>query len=76
MNQPLTYKLLLREEPEGGYTAFVPTLEGCVTYGETLDEAISNAKEAAELYIESLKENGETVPTEQRMFEYSLTLTA
>jgi predicted RNase H-like HicB family nuclease len=75
MNQPLTYKLLLREEPEGGYTAFVPTLEGCVTYGETLDEAISNAKEAAELYIESLKENGETVPTEQRMFEYSLTLT-
>jgi len=76
MNQPLTYKLLLREEPEGGYTAFVPTLEGCVTYGETLDEAIRNAKEAAELYIESLKESGETVPTEQRTFEYSLTLTA
>lgn len=76
MKQSLTYKVLLREEPEGGYTAFVPSLEGCVTHGDTLDEAINNAKEAAELYIESLKEHGEAIPTEQRTFEYSLTLTA
>ena len=32
----------------------VPTLPGCITYGETIDECISNAKEAIELYVESL----------------------
>jgi antitoxin HicB len=36
----LTYRVLLNREPEGGYTAIVPTLPGCITYGETVDEAI------------------------------------
>ncbi len=50
----LTYRILLNREPEGGYTVTVPTLPGCVTYGENVDEAISMAKEAISLYIESL----------------------
>ena len=41
-----TYKVLLKKEPEGGFTVFVPALEGCITYGETLEEAQKNAKEA------------------------------
>ncbi len=53
------YKILLREEPEGGYTVTVPVLPGCVTYGKTLDEAIRMAREAIELYIEILTEKGE-----------------
>ena len=57
-----TYRILLNPEPEGGYTVTVPALSGCVTYGETIDEAISMAKEAIELYIESLIEHNETVP--------------
>ena len=52
----LNYKVLLREEPEKGFTVFVPSLEGCITYGESINEAKANAKEAIELYIESLKE--------------------
>ncbi len=44
----LTYRVLLNREPEGGYTASVPTLPGCITYGETVDEAIMMAKEAIE----------------------------
>jgi predicted RNase H-like HicB family nuclease len=56
------YKLLLRKEPEGGYTVFVPSLPGCITYGENVDEAITMAKEAIELYIEELKDHGEVVP--------------
>ena len=49
----LNYRILLRKEPEGGYTATVPSLPGCVTYGETVDEAITMAREEAiELYIE------------------------
>ena len=47
-----TYKINLRKEEEGGYTAFVPSLPGCITYGETVDEAIDMAKEAIELYID------------------------
>ncbi len=65
----LSYRVLLREEPEGGYTAIVPTLPGCITYGETIPEAVSMAKEAIELYVESLIAHGETVPTEESILE-------
>jgi antitoxin HicB len=41
----LTYRVLLNREPEGSYTATVPTLPGCITYGETVDGAILMAKE-------------------------------
>ena len=47
-----SYRILLRREPEGGYTVIVPSLPGCVTYGDTIEEAIEMAKEAIELYIE------------------------
>jgi len=43
--KPMTYRLLLRKEPEGGYTVIIPTLPGCVTYGDSLDEAIEMARE-------------------------------
>ncbi len=59
-----TYRVLLNHEPEGGYTVTVPALSGCVTYGDTIDEAISMAKEAIELYIESLVEHNEPVRDE------------
>lgn len=35
----LNYKILLREEPEGGFTVLAPALEGCITFGETLEDA-------------------------------------
>jgi len=65
---------LLRKELEGGYTVIVPSLPGCITYGETIEEAIEMAKEAIELYIESLKEHGEEIPTEEETLEYTLTI--
>jgi antitoxin HicB len=70
----LNYKILLKKEPEGGFTVFVPSLPGCITYGDTLDEAIEKAKEAIELYIESLKAHGEEIPTEENMLEYTLSV--
>ncbi len=72
----LNYKILLKKEPEGGYTVVVPTLTGCVTYGETIEEAIRMAKEAIELYIESLKAHGEEIPTEEETLEYTLMVKA
>jgi predicted RNase H-like HicB family nuclease len=50
----LSYRILLRQEPEGGYTVIVPTLPGCITYGSDIQEAIVMAREAVTLYIESL----------------------
>ena len=72
----LNYKILLKPEPEGGYTVNVPALPGCVTYGVDLEEAQVNAREAIELYIESLKEHGEDIPSDNDVLEYNLQLSA
>ena len=72
----LTYKILLKPEPEGGYTVNVPALPGCITYGVDLEDAKTNAKEAIELYIESLKEHSEEIPTVENVLEYNLKLIA
>ena len=61
--QILSYRVLLRKEPESGYTVLVPALPGCITYGADNPEAIAMAREAIELYIESLTAHGEEVPT-------------
>jgi antitoxin HicB len=68
------YGVFLNKEPEGGYTAIVPMLPGCLTYGENIDEAVENVKEAIELYIESLRANNEPIPTEENTFEYSVSV--
>ena len=60
----LLYRVILRPEPEGGYTALVPSLPGCITYGEDVSEAVAMAREAIELYVESLVAHGEEVPTD------------
>lgn len=68
----LSYRILLREEPEGGYTVTVPTLPGCITFGDTIGEAIEMGREAIELYLESLAAHGETIPTEESTLEYTV----
>ncbi len=70
----IQYRILLKREPEGGFTVTVPLLPGCVTWGDTLDEAIENAKEAIALYLESLTAHGEDIPTEGNVLEYLLTI--
>lgn len=70
----LLYRVLLRPEPEGGYTVTVPSLPGCITYGADVDEAILMAREAIELYVESLVAHGEEVPSEEGTLEYALTV--
>ncbi|PNR90889.1 antitoxin HicB [Petrotoga sp. HWH.PT.55.6.1] len=70
----LSYRILLKKEAEGGYTVIVPLLPGYVTYGDTIEEAIKMAKEAIQLYIESLQEHGEEIPTEEETMEYTLTV--
>lgn len=72
INKNVSYRILLRKEPEGGYTVIVPSLPGCISYGESVDDAIEHAKEAIEIYIETLKEMGEEIPTERDTLEYTI----
>ena len=60
----LQCRLLLTPEPEGGYTVRVPAIRGCVTYGETKDEAIAMAKDAIEGCLAVLAEEGEPIPAD------------
>ena len=60
----LNYTILLQPEAEGGYTVSVPALQGCITYGETIDKARLMAKDAILGYIKSLKKHGEVIPQE------------
>jgi len=60
------YNLVFTKEPEGGYTVEVVELPGCVSYGETLEEAKENIKDAIKWYLVSLKKHKEAIPSQQR----------
>ena len=68
------FNIVLHPEPEGGFTAIVPILPGCVTYGRTLAEAKKMAKDAISGYIESLKKHKEPIPTDDESLVASLDL--
>ncbi|MCU0652059.1 MAG: type II toxin-antitoxin system HicB family antitoxin [Candidatus Omnitrophica bacterium] len=63
------FKIILEKEPEGGFSVSVPALPGCATQGETVEECMANAKEAIELYLESLKEDGIALPDNDVLLE-------
>ncbi len=69
-----TYTVHYEKAPEGGYVAHVPTLPGCHTQGETLEETEHNVSEAIELYIESLTAHGDEIPMEGPTFQGRVTI--
>jgi predicted RNase H-like HicB family nuclease len=58
----MRFKVILELQEEGGYTVYVPSLPGCVSQGDTIQEAMDNIKEAIELYLESFKERKLPLP--------------
>lgn len=60
---PHNFRIHLEPEPEGGYTVTVPALPGCITWGQTYDEAVEMARECIEGFLEALVKAGEPVPT-------------
>jgi predicted RNase H-like HicB family nuclease len=48
-------RVILEPSDEGGYTVYVPSLPGCISEGENVDEALANIKEAIELYLEPIE---------------------
>ncbi|MBI4909183.1 MAG: type II toxin-antitoxin system HicB family antitoxin [Acidobacteria bacterium] len=71
------FKIVVEEDRTNGsgraYHAFCPALKGCHTWGYTYQEALANVHEAIELYVEDLREAGESVPvdTENGILEWS-----
>lgn len=62
----LEYTVVLhRDEDYEGYWVEVPALPGCVSQGKSRDEALANIKEAIELHLECMKEDGEELPVEE-----------
>ena len=53
----MEYPVVLEQDPEaGGYVVSCPTLQGCVSQGETEEEALKNIKDAIKLYLESIED--------------------
>lgn len=50
-------KIVLESSDDGGYTVYVPSLPGCISEGNTKEEALTNIKEAIELYMEPVEDD-------------------
>lgn len=53
----MRFKIILEPSEEGGYTVYAPSLPGCISEGETKEEALKNIQEAIELYLEPVEDD-------------------
>jgi len=70
----LTYTVVFERATEGGYVASVPLLPGCMTQGETFEEARENIKDAIQGYLAVLREDGENAPVEENAITTTVTI--
>jgi len=59
----------LQPEPEGGYTVTVPSLPGCISYGETFEKAMEVIKDAMEGWLGVAREEGIPIPDQLETIE-------
>jgi len=62
MTRTMSYKVILEPAEEGGYTVYVPSLPGCVSEGDTYQEALDNIREAIQGWLEVAREFGDEIP--------------
>jgi len=74
MEAKLTFRIVLRPEPEGGYTVIVPSLQGCLTHGDTIEDALKMAEDAIRAYIASMIKHMEEVIDDSKTLESMLSL--
>jgi predicted RNase H-like HicB family nuclease len=53
----MKFKVVLEPSTEGGFTIYVPSLPGCISEGDTEEEALTNIREAIELYLEPVEDD-------------------
>ena len=68
--------MMLRLEPEEVYTAWIPSLPGCVTFGKSIEEALEMVREAIGIYVETLIAHGEPVPSDESVIERTVKIQA
>ncbi len=61
----MEYSVVVHPAEEGGYWVEVPALPGCYSQGESVEEALANAKEAISLFLETLREEGQDIPKDE-----------
>lgn len=61
------FRVELTEEDDGRWSAEAPALPGCVTCGDTQEEAIANIRDAVEAYIRDMQKAGEAIPQDATM---------
>jgi len=62
MGKTRAYKVIFEPAEEGGYTVYVPSLPGCISEGDTYEEALENVKEAIKEWIEVSEQFGDEIP--------------
>ena len=60
----MRFTVVYEQEPDGGYVVTVPALPGCVSQGDTRQEATANIREAIEAYLEALRKAGGPLPVD------------
>ncbi|MBU0694073.1 MAG: type II toxin-antitoxin system HicB family antitoxin [Candidatus Omnitrophica bacterium] len=60
-------KIILEPSEEGGYTAIVPTLPGCISEGDTREGTLKNIREAIELYMEPVEDDSIFSPSSEQV---------
>jgi predicted RNase H-like HicB family nuclease len=63
----ITRHVILHPDEDGGYWVEVPSLPGCISQGDTKEEALENIKDAIEGYIASLQKHGDPIPEDNVM---------
>jgi predicted RNase H-like HicB family nuclease len=59
---PMKFRVLIEQDDDGIFVAQVPTLPGCVSQGDTRQQALDHIREAIELYLESLDSHDDAIP--------------
>lgn len=68
----MTYKIAVHADPKGGFWAEVPALPGCFSQGETMAELTQNIREAIELYLDTLREEGQQPEPDVQIVEVAV----
>jgi predicted RNase H-like HicB family nuclease len=63
----MNLRVILEPSDEGGYTAYVPALPGCISEGDTKDEALKNIREAIALYLEPVEDDIATATNSEQL---------
>jgi predicted RNase H-like HicB family nuclease len=74
IDKKFQFNVVFKPEKEGGFTVLVPLLPGCVSYGETLEEAKKMIADAIDGYIFSMKKRGEIIETDANSFISTLSV--